>query len=159
VCVERVFLGQGPKPIRAARQPEREEKQGGRAEEGAGARLHRGDGHRQPPAAELEGGEEKNGDSSREREPGWRAVPSPSPFGGRWQRLPAFSTLMAHPKRACWEMSRQKESRGRPARTSVHPGMTAQSSPQQGCPTPVPPRRGPEPTPEMLSQEKGPEDG
>ena len=110
MCVERLFLGQEPKSIRATRQQERGksrvEKQGGKAEEGAGARLHRGDGHQQPPAAELEGGKRKIGDRNGEREPVWGAVPSPSLFGGRRQRLPAFTTPMPCPEQARREMSR-----------------------------------------------------
>lgn len=74
------------------------EKQGGLAEDGARARLHHGDGHRQPPAVELEGGEWKIGDSKREREPGWRVPPGPSPFCGRRAEAPRFRHTDALPR-------------------------------------------------------------
>lgn len=108
--------------MRASRQPGREGKAGWKS--GGRCRGKASPWGQSPaaPSRRAGGRRAENWGSQGEREPGWRAVPGPSPCRGPWQRLlPAFGTPTPCPKPGCREVSGWKRGHGRPARTGIHP--------------------------------------
>lgn len=117
------------------------ETRGGRAEEGARARLHCRDGHQHLPAAELRGGERKIGDSHGQRGEEQRPVHHRSADAGKDSSLSPEQSL-APSKRT---LRRAAESRAAADLHAQASGRMTQSSPQWERLTQILPRRGTEP--------------